>query len=100
MKLIVATCIKEYQAEVGKIFKKANISVFSSTNIVGLKTNESGDILDSWFAKGEEEFDSVLLFSFTAIENAELAMRLIQEFNNKNKDFPVRAFLLPVEKSI
>ena len=41
MKLFIVTCLKEYQDDVIKIFKKAQISVFSVTDVVGFKDNQS-----------------------------------------------------------
>ncbi len=101
MKFFIVTCLKEYQDEVCKIFKQATITAFSATDIIGFKNNQSPNLLEEWFASGDEKFDSVMLFSFTATENADTAIVLIKKFNAINaNDFPVRAFIVPVEKSI
>jgi hypothetical protein len=100
MKFFIITCLKEYQEDVYKIFKQANIHVFSATDVIGFKDNQTLNLLEDWFASGDERFDSMLLFSFTAGENAEHGMELINKFNEESKiDFPVRAFIVPVEKS-
>lgn len=100
MKLFIVTCLKEYREDVNKIFKQANIHVFSTTDVIGFKDDQAHNVLEDWFASGDEKFDSMMLFSFTADENAEDAMDLINKFNEEYKTgFPVRAFIVPVEKS-
>lgn len=102
MKFFVVTCIKESKNVVYKIFKEANIHAFSTTDIVGFKDLEQREpnLLEEWFASGDEQFDSQMIFSFTADENAQKGMDLIKNYNEANNTgFPVRAFILPVEKS-
>ena len=68
MKLFIVTCLKEFQEDVTKIFKQANIHVFSAMPIIGFRDNQPMDMMDSWFAAGDEKMDSLMLFSFTAEE--------------------------------
>ncbi len=99
MKLLVVTCLKEYQEDVAKIFHQAHVYVFSVTDIMGFKENDSVNMLDEWFAAGKERFDSILLFSFTANENADQVVDLVNNHNTKEGlQFPVRAFVMPVDK--
>jgi len=101
MKLFIITCLKEYQDDVSKIFKQANINVFSAGDIIGHRDGQTENLLEAWFASGDEQFDSLMIFSFTSDENAELGMNLIKDHNEKiDQNFPVRAFIVPVEKSI
>ena len=100
MKFFIVTCLKEYQEDVTKIFKEANIHVFSATDVIGFKDNPSPNLLEEWFAAGDEKFDSMMLFSFTANENAENGIELIKNYNEQSEThFPVRAFIVPVEKT-
>lgn len=101
MKFFIVTCLKEYQEEVCKIFREAKINVFSATEIVGFKHHQSADMLSEWFASGDEKFDSAMLFSFTAEKNTGEAIALIKKFNDTtDTNFPVQAFVVPVETSI
>lgn len=101
MKFFIVTSLKEYQDHVFRIFKEANISVYSTTEITGIKEDGSADLLQDWFASGDEKFDSIIIFSFTNEDNARRAKKLIIDYNEKNKTgFPVRAFIIPVEESI
>lgn len=100
MKLFITTCLKEYNKEVSDIFKQAGISVFSTSDIVGSKDGHTSNLLDDWFASGPEQFDSLMIFSFTSDANADRALELIEAYNQLyNRDFPVRAFIVPVEKT-
>jgi len=99
LKLLIVTCLHEFQSDVAKLFGLANIAVFSSTPITGFRNSQAIDIMDSWFASGVEKMDSVLLFSFTTAENAACAMQLIKDYNKETAaNFPVHSFILAVEK--
>lgn len=101
MKLLVVTCLKEYLNDVSKIFKQANIEVFSTMDIVGHRDGAPPNLLEDWFASGAEQFDSLMIFTFTTELNAGHGMELIKNYNVTLKEnFPVRAFVVPVEKSI
>lgn len=100
MKLLIVTCLKEYQQSVAAIFEEADINVFSVTDTIGHKDGHKQNLLDNWFASGEEKFDSIFLFSLTQDGNAVNALELIKKYNETAaSEFPVRAFILPVEQS-
>lgn len=100
MKLLFVTSLKEYQKTVATIFEEAQIKVFSVSNTIGHKGDHNTNLLDNWFASGEEEFDSIFLFSFTEDTNAVNALELIKKYNeNAASEFPIRAFIVPVEQS-
>ena len=100
MKLLIVTSLKEYQQTVANIFQKAQIKVFSVSETIGFKGDHTVNLLDSWFTTGEENFDSLFLFSFTSDANAANALQLIKEYNKNNEsDYPVRAFIVPVEEA-
>jgi hypothetical protein len=100
MKLLVVTSLKEYQKEIATIFEQAGIKVFSVSETKGFKEDHNINLLDNWFSSGKEHFDSIFLFSFTQDANADQALELVKAYNLENKtNFPIRAFVLPVEKS-
>jgi hypothetical protein len=100
MKLLVVTSLKEYQKTVADIFAKAGIAVFSITETTGFKDHQRPNLLDDWFSSGGDHFNSLLLFSFTSAANAERALDLVKKYNSESKPaFPIRAFILPVDKS-
>jgi hypothetical protein len=84
---------------VTEIFRHSGVPVFSATEIVGFKTDEPNNMMDNWFSRGPESFDSLVTFSFTEEAKADLVLRMVNEFNVVNKtEFPLRAFVMPVEK--
>lgn len=100
MKLLVITSLKEYQKKVSHILDEAGIDVFSVSQTIGIKDHQRPNLLDNWFSSGSEQFDSVFLFSFTEDSKAETAIELIKKYNAENETgFPLRAFVIPVEKS-
>jgi membrane protease subunit (stomatin/prohibitin family) len=100
MKLLLVTSLKEYQKTVAEIFNKSGIAVFSVTKTIGFKDQRQHNLLDDWFTSGTDQFDSVFVFSFTEEEKSEKALNLIREYNSKNDTgFPIRAFVIPVDKS-
>ena len=100
MKLLFVSSLKDYQKTVADIFHQAHIPVFSVTETIGFKDQTTSNLLDNWFGSGPEEFNSIFIFSFTEEVQADKAMNLIKEYNMKNNTgFPIRAFILPVEKS-
>lgn len=101
MKLLIVTCLKEYLIDVARIFKRANIEVFSTNEITGHRDSVSSNLLEDWFASGGEVVDSMMIFTFTQSANAESGIELIKHYNETLKEnFPVRAFIMPVEQFI
>jgi hypothetical protein len=98
MKLIIATCTKELQEEVQKIFTETKIDTYSSIDITGFKRSDAINLLQEWFAAGDEKSDSNLLFSFTDEEKAEQVLVSVKKYNDKNKTgFPIKGFIIPVD---
>jgi len=100
MKMLVVMSIKEDLQKVRLIFEKVGVSVFSVSDTTGYSTLNSGDLLNNWFASGKEQTDALFFFSFTENESAEKVLKEVVLYNKeKQRIFPIRAFLLPVEKS-
>jgi len=100
MKLLVVTSLKEYQKKVAHILDQAGIEVFSVSETIGFKDHQTSNMLDNWFSSGSEQFDSIFLFSFTEELKADYVLELIKKYNvENNTGFPVRAFIIPVDKS-
>jgi L-ribulose-5-phosphate 3-epimerase UlaE len=101
MKLLIVAAIKEDTEIVSEILKKASIPIFSVTDTMGIKNGENGEMLDNWFGRGTGKFDSIFIFCFTTEQNVENAFQALSQYNaSQNSTFPVRAFVLPVEKSL
>lgn len=100
MKMLVVMSVKEDLQKVKLIFEKVGVSVFSVSDITGYSSQNTGDLLNNWFASGKEKTDGLFFTSFTEDESAEKVLKEVVIYNNeKQRIFPIRAFLLPVEKS-
>ncbi|ANI89183.1 hypothetical protein A9P82_07690 [Arachidicoccus ginsenosidimutans] len=102
MKLLIVTAIKECRKDVAEIFAKNGINAYSVTNIHGVRNDEKNDMTDNWFGSDwEEDYESIMLFSFTDNDVAGKILTAIEAFNkNKNSRFPVKAIVVPVEKTV
>jgi hypothetical protein len=100
MKLLIITCLKELVGDVSKIFKQANIDVFSTTEITGYREGNPHNLREDWFVSGSEQVDSMMIFTFIGDEKARLGIALIKKHNETSgQDFPIRAFMMPVEEA-
>ena len=98
MKLLFVTCLEELKSDVMKLFNQAGVTVFSVSETMGVRDDRPANLLDDWFGNKEGEFRSLFLFSFTNESTAALALDGIRRYNESAKtQFPVRAFVLPVE---
>ncbi len=100
MQLLIITSLKEYLPAVTALLRQAQIGVFSITKTTGMKPAGGVSLLDDWFGSDIGEFDSLVIFSFTGEEAAWMALALVEDYNRAhNTGFPVRAFILPVERA-
>ena len=101
MKLLIVTSVAAFQKDVLKLFKKANIEAFSSSEIDGYKNTNSLIATQSWFPGEKGGNESSMFFSFTDEEKITDFFNQVREFNNRMEtDNPVRAVVVPIEQSI
>lgn len=102
MKLLIVTAVEEFQKDVLKLFKKAGIEAFSSSEIDGYKNgNNSVVATQSWFPGERGGSESLLFFSFTEEANIDAFFTLVTEYNqNLETNNPVRVVVLPIERAI
>jgi len=99
MKLVIVTAVEQFQKDVLKLFKKANIENFSSSDIDGYKNASSLLMASNWFSDGNGGNESRLFFSFTDDEHIDTLFDLIKEFNkNIETNNPLKAIVVPIEK--
>lgn len=101
MKLLIVTAVSEYQEDILKLFKKANIEAFSSLDIDGFKAQNSLIAMQSWFPTSNLGNESVMFFTFTDESSIDNFFALGYEFNLHLKTHnPIRAVVVPIEKSL
>lgn len=101
MKLVIVTSVEEFQKDVLKLFKNANIESFSGSEIDGYKNGASLLMASSWFSGVKGGNESSLFFSFTEDEKIDALFDLIETFNKKlETNNPIKAVVVPIEKYI
>jgi hypothetical protein len=101
MKLLVITSVLEFEKEVFKFFKDAEVKVFSTSDIQGQKHFASKNIQDNWFSSQRDSHDSKLYFSFTTEDKIDAIFKSVEAFNaEKTKSNPIKAIVLDIEKYI
>jgi hypothetical protein len=101
MKLLVLATIKEQTPELSKLLKKEGVPVFSILDAVGVKNIVDDNLTDDWFGRGIGAFESSFIISFLQDQLVDKTLEAINLFNLESaKDFPVRAFVLDVEKTL
>ena len=92
MKLVIVTAVEQYQKEVLKLFKKANIENFSSSDIDGHKNGSSLLMTSNWFPTEKGGNESSMFFSFTDDEHIDALFEVIKEFNEKTTPARIRNY--------
>jgi len=101
MKLVIVTAVEQYQKEVLKLFKKADIENFSSSEIDGHKNGSSLLMASNWFPAEKGGNESSMFFSFTDEERIDTLFEAIIEFNeNLETNNPIKAIVVPIEKFV
>ena len=101
MQLLIVTAVSEFQKELLKLFKKAEIEAFSSSEIDGYKNKHSLLATQTWFPHEEGGNESVMFFSFTDEKKVDEFFTHVKNFNqNMETNNPVRAVVVGVEKFI
>lgn len=101
MKLLLITTVAEFKKDIYQLFKKANITVYSTTNIDGHKFSDEKDLQSSWFISSEASLKSIMYFSFCSEDKANKMLSELEAYNKtKRTNNPAKAVVLPVEKFI
>ncbi|UMB61502.1 hypothetical protein MHL31_04670 [Lutibacter sp. A80] len=101
MKLLLITSVSQFEKDVCKFFKKAEILVYSTSDIQGQKFYPLKTIQDNWFSAQRDTHDSKLYFSFTTEDKVDTIFKEVEKFNaEKSKSNPIKAIVLDIEKYI
>ena len=84
MKLLLLTCIEEYEKYVKKILNHSGVKAFSFQSVKGYK-NENGNELDNWFSSDDIATDSLLFTVFVEEKCLDDIISGIEEFNQSRK---------------
>ena len=100
MKMVIITCVSDYEKDIMKLLEKAEVNAFSAFNIEGYKNEKNELDFQSWFPPTKLGSESLMFFSFDTSDKAQNLFELIREYNGSLASNPVKAAVMPVEKSI
>ena len=100
MKMVIITCISDYEKDIMKVLEKAEVSAFSAFNIDGYRNDKNELDLQRWFPSNRFSSESLMFFSFDSSEKIKNLLKHLKEYNAKLSSSPVRAAVMPIEESI
>jgi len=102
MKLIAIMSLDAYAEALHDIYRDHRIKVFSELDIRGYHHEQPVSGVDfGWFGRSASPAYSTLTFAFLEAEQATALLDAIAEYNeDHDPDHPIRAFLMPVERSV
>jgi hypothetical protein len=85
MKLVVITAVREFEKEIKRILKKAEVLSFSYTEVTGHVSKAEGKIEESWFVSSDHGTDSLLFYVFVKKENVDTIFTESQLVNDRQE---------------
>jgi nitrogen regulatory protein PII len=81
MKLLLITAVREFEKDIKKILKKAQVKSFSYKDVKGFKDNSEDALEANWFATNMQETESVLFYAFVKEDKVDGLFDMVKEFN-------------------
>lgn len=100
MKLLLITCIEEYEEEVKNIFRHSGVKSFSYQSVKGYK-NENGGEMDNWFVSDDIPTESLLFIVLMESRCVDAIYERAETFNaSRDSLSKIHIACLSVDKSI
>lgn len=101
MKLLVVLGFADYDPAIMKIFKQANILIFSKSRMSGYKQDELPNWTENWFSATRDEYEAIMFFAFTNEEKVDAVTAAVAAFNSSSEaTSKIRAFVMNVEQAV
>jgi hypothetical protein len=84
MKLLLLTAIQEFETDIKKMLKSAQIHSYSYQDVKGYK-NSTEELSTNWFGTELPENDSVIFYAFVAKANSTLLFDAVAKFNEQQE---------------
>ncbi|MDI9258291.1 hypothetical protein [Flavobacterium sedimenticola] len=81
MKLLIITAIAEFEKDIKKLLKNAEVVTFSYRDVTSYKDVSEEFIETNWFASEMNETESLLFYAFVKKENVDLLFQWVADFN-------------------
>ena len=100
MKLLIITAITDFDNDVKKMLKQAEVNTFTYKEVNGFNDISEVAIESNWFGNDLKENESILYYAFVKKEKVDLFFDLVNQFNSKQKSSSkVHVAVLNIEKS-
>lgn len=100
MKLVIISAISEFESEIKKQLKAAQVTTFSFKNVSGYHENSAAADETNWFSSDMQITESIAFFAFVKKESIETLFDGIHEFNTKQETLSnIHVAILNVEQS-
>lgn len=80
MKLLLITCIEEFENDVKNILKHSGVKAFSYQSVKGYKNGKEADV-SNWFVASDSPVDSLLFVAFIESGSADEIFAKAERFN-------------------
>ncbi|PEN14322.1 hypothetical protein CRI94_04600 [Longibacter salinarum] len=102
MKLVAVMSLDSNREELHRMYREHSIQVFSEIDIRGYHHTQTPSAVDvGWFGHASHPAYSTLTWAFLPSDQAEHLLDAIAELNHEtDPKHPVRAFEMPVDRSI
>lgn len=84
MKLVLLTAIQEFETDIKKMLKSAQIHSYSYQDVKGYK-NSTEELSTNWFGTEMPENDSVIFYAFVAKANSTFLFDAVAKFNEQQE---------------
>lgn len=100
MKLLIITAIAEFEKDIKKLLKNAEVTTFSYRNVMRYKDISDEFLESNWFASEMNETESLLFYAFVSKEKVDLFFQLVADFNaQQTTKTHVQVAVLNIEKT-
>ncbi|WP_456427273.1 hypothetical protein [Rhodocaloribacter sp.] len=101
MKLVIIMSVEQYAEVLERLYAEHRIPVFSETEVQGYRLDENVRTPLNWFGRAHTPIYSKLTFAFVSDEKAAELIDAIDAYNREHDlGSPIRAFQMPVERSV
>lgn len=99
MKLVVITAIAEFDKEVKKMLKEANVLSYSYKEVKGYRDSTEDAVETNWFGSEMNETESIVFFAFVKKENIDKLFERVNNFNQEQQSLShIHLAVLAVDK--
>lgn len=99
MKLLLITCITDFENDVKIMLQKSNVNTYSFKEVTGFH-DISEEIENNWFAAERNETESLLFYAFVRKETLDHIFQMADAFNAKQQSLShIHIAVLDIEQS-